>query len=151
MQPVLAFDSVMYRRLDDRAQAPEFKTSGAAGFDLAVIDDVLVRPGETVMARTGLVVAAPAGHMLMIAPRSSTWKQRGLRLGNTVGIVDEDYCGDEDELLLALWNPGTTDRKVPAQARVAQGIFIPVRSQVIFEERERMAVPTRGGWGSTGA
>lgn len=141
---------VAYRRLDERAVAPEFQTPGAAGFDLSIIEDVAVEADETFMARTGLVIRAPVGHMLMLAPRSSTWARWGIRLGNTVGIVDEDFCGNDDELFLALWNPNYTVRKVPAGTRVAQGIFVPI-SQVIFEEHASMPDPSRGGWGSTGA
>lgn len=140
---------VRYRRLDDRAQTPEFKTSGSAGFDLAILNDITVLPHSTTMARTGLVIAAPSGHMLMLTPRSSTWKRWGLRLGNTVGIVDNDFCGDEDELFLALWNPNFMERNVPAGTRLAQGIFVPVCVNR-FEEQSSMSEPSRGGWGSTG-
>lgn len=88
--------------------------------------------------------------MLMIAPRSSTWKKWGVRLGNTVGIVDEDYCGDDDQLMLSLWNPSTTAEVViPGATRIAQGIFVPVHTEVYFVRQEKMG-RSRGGWGSTG-
>lgn len=148
--------TVRFKKLDDRALVPDFATDGAAGFDLAVLDDVYVAAGQTVMARTGLVIATPAGHMTMVAPRSSTWKKWGVRLANTIGIVDEDYCGDEDEMFLALWNPsGQPPTKIPAGTRIAQGIFVPVLSAgawnyVRFEQQDMMG-QSRGGWGSTGS
>ncbi len=154
--PVDGFvEAVRFRKLDDRALKPEFATEGSAGFDLAVLEDTFVPFGATVQARTGLVVAAPEHHMLMIVARSSTWGRWGLRLGNQVGIVDEDYCGDADELLLSLWNArkangesqGTT---VPAGTRVAQGIFVPVHTEVYFREHAVMGGGSRGGWGSSG-
>jgi dUTP pyrophosphatase len=143
---------IRFKTTDERARMPAYETAGAAGFDLSVIEDISVGLNKTVMARTGLVIGAPAGCMLMLAPRSSTWKKWGVRLGNTVGIVDEDYCGDEDELLLALWNPGPMGpKRIPAGTRVAQGIFVPILSgrSVAFSEQQSMG-GSRGGWGSTG-
>lgn len=142
-------EAVRFKKLDDRALTPAFQTPGAAGFDLAIIDQVTVPSRRTVIARTGLVIATPPGHMLMIAPRSSTWKKWEIRLGNTVGIVDTDYCGDEDEVLLALWNPTVNMRIIPEGTRIAQGLFIRVKTAVAFDEQPEMG-SSRGGWGSTG-
>jgi dUTP pyrophosphatase len=127
---------------------PEYKTSGAAGFDIAVAEGGIVPAGGTLMLPTGLVIQAPANHMLAIFPRSSTFKKLGLRIGNTVGIVDEDFCGPEDEILLFFWNPGARPITIEPGTRLAQGIFIPV-SKVDWDEGEP-ASPSRGGWGSTG-
>jgi dUTP pyrophosphatase len=145
--------SVRYQLLDPRAVTPAFATPGSAAFDLAVIEPVTVPGRETVMARTGLVIQAPTDHMLMVAPRSSTWKRWGVRLANTVGIVDSDYCGPEDEIYLALWRPyhcvDLRPCEIPAGTRIAQGLFVPV-TPVVFEEVSLVGVATRGGWGSTG-
>lgn len=144
--------SVHYHVLDPRAVPPSFATPGSAGFDLAILDDVTVLGRETVMARTGLVVQAPPDHMLLVAPRSSTWTRWGVRLANTVGIIDPDYCGPEDEIFLALWRPNHfADLKcqvIPAGTRLAQGLFVPVTA-VMFEQTLAVGA-SRGGWGSTG-
>jgi dUTP pyrophosphatase len=136
---------------------PEYQTEGAAGFDLAPADDVEINPGQTVLVPTGLIVATPPGHMLMVVPRSSTAKRWNLSLGNTIGIVDSDYCGPEDELLLLkdtrLPLPPAYGAEptniIPAGTRLAQGIIVPVL-QVQFFEVEQIGAPTRGGYGSTG-
>lgn len=147
--------TVRYKKLDQRAVVPAYGTAGSAGFDLATLDEVHIGPGETTLARTGLVIATPPGHMMMLAPRSSTWKRWGVRLGNSVAVVDSDYCGDEDELSLSLWRPRDSPRgnhwvpiKIPAGTRVAQGVFVPVLTSQ-FIEVEAMGA-SRGGWGSTG-
>lgn len=153
MQPTPAWavftEAVRFKKLDDRALTPKFQTPGAAGFDLATIDQVTVPARRFTMARTGLVIAAPPRHMLMLVPRSSTWSKWEVRLANTVGIIDTDYCGDEDELLLALWNPTINTAIIPEGTRIAQGIFVPVKTTVVFQEQEEMGT-SRGGWGSTG-
>jgi dUTP pyrophosphatase len=141
------------------AMLPEYKTPGAAGFDLATAENVTIWPGQTQKARTGLVLSIPEGYFLMIAPRSSTWQKYGVRLGNSVGILDEDYSGPNDEVLLSLWKPEgsgfmapSLPVTIPAGTRLAQGIIVPViqGAWVEFEEVEEMEAPTRGGWGSTG-
>jgi dUTP pyrophosphatase len=141
---------------------PEYHSRLAAGFDLAIAEDVSLPPAVPVPAPTGLVIQAPRGHMLLIAPRSSTYKRWGVSLANTVGIVDEDFCGPEDEVrLLLVWNgftsaenvdyiDGTDDLVIPAGSRLAQGIFVPVTRGKFIEEYSAIA-DNRGGWGSTGA
>lgn len=135
---------------------PRYHTDGAAAFDLAIAEAVTIKSGQTVLAPTGLVIASPPGTMLMVVPRSSTRKRYGLALGNTVGIIDSDYCGPEDEIKLALTKvgdpeSGATDTIIiPAGTRLAQGIIVPI---VIAEwdEVEFETMPTsRGGYGSTG-
>lgn len=130
---------------------PEYKTDLAAGFDLALAEDAILWPGEAQFVPTGLIVQAPLSHMLLIVPRSSTWHKYGVNLGNTVGIVDEDYCGPEDELMLYLHRPGRLGepRTIPAGTRVAQGIFVPV-TRGTFRQSDTPIARTRGGWGSTG-
>lgn len=131
------------------AEVPTYGTDKSAGFDLALVDDVIVPPGQHLMARTGLVIQAPVGHMLMIVPRSSTWKNYRIMLGNTVGIVDEDFCGPKDELMLNLYNAGQFAQHISKGSRLAQGIFVPVTRGEFVVQDEPIA-ENRGGWGSTG-
>ena len=140
--------NVRITRIRQGVQLPEYKTSEAAAFDIAVCEGGVVEPGKTLMLPTGLVIQAPEGHMLMIAPRSSTFKKKGLRLGNTVGIIDRDFCGPDDELMIFFWNPGNEPVTLEAGERVAQGLFIPV-TRAVWDQGEP-AGPSRGGWGSTG-
>jgi dUTP pyrophosphatase len=86
----------------------------------------------------------------MIAARSSLIK-RGLILTNGIGIVDPDYCGPEDELLLSVLN--VTDQTVHVKQgdRLAQGLFLPMPPQHtwVHREKENIDSPSRGGFGST--
>lgn len=136
--------------VDERATVPEYGTPLSAGFDLAVLDDVTLAPLESNIFTTGLIIQAPSDHMLMVAPRSSTWRKWRVSLGNTVGIVDEDFCGPEDVLHLYLHNPSERDEVfIPGGTRLAQGIFVPIR-RATFAVQETAIAATRGGWGSTG-
>jgi dUTP pyrophosphatase len=133
---------------------PEYHSPLAAGFDLAIAVDANLWPGEANVFPTGLIIQAPEHHMLLVTPRSSTFRKWGVHLGNTVGIVDEDYCGPEDELMLYLSRPsqdgnGAGPRSIPAGTRLAQGIFVPV-TRGLFVQQTNPISATRGGWGSTG-
>lgn len=127
---------------------PEYKTPGAVAFDLAVIEDGVLAPNERRMFRTGLVVCVPDGHVLLLAPRSSNAK-KGIRLANGVGVIDQDYCGPNDELKLMLHNVGHEPYTVEKYERIAQGMFVPV-AKGTFHEVHDLSAPDRGGFGTTG-
>ena len=141
--------SVRINVIREGVEAPQYGTALSAGFDLAPAHDVHLLPGESDVYPTGLIIQAPPSHMLMVAPRSSTWRKWGVSLGNTIGIVDEDFCGPEDELCLYLHNPGREPVEIPRGVRLAQGIFVPV-THATFNVVDGAIAETRGGWGSTG-
>jgi dUTP pyrophosphatase len=136
--------------VDDRAVLPAYGTELSAGFDLAIIEDAVLGPLEAKVFSTGLIIQAPHDHMVLVAPRSSTWRKWHVHLGNTVGIVDEDFCGPDDVMHLYLHNPSEGQwASIPAGTRLAQGIFVPI-TRATFEVVDGPIAKTRGGWGSTG-
>ncbi len=139
---------IAIRRLHPDVPLPEYKTSGAVAFDIAVVEGRTVAPNERVMFRTGLVIAIPSDHVLILAPRSSNAK-KGIRLANGIGIIDPDYCGPNDELKLMLHNIGDEPYTVEASERIAQGMFIPITRAQFVEPADWLAVD-RGGFGTTG-
>ncbi len=139
---------VSIRRISPTTPLPEYKTSGACAFDLAVIEGKTLQPNERALFSTGLVVKVPSDHVLILAPRSSNAK-KGIRLSNGIGVIDSDYCGPTDELKLALHNVGTEPYAVEAGERIAQGLFIPI-SRAIFIEPATWEEKDRGGFGTTG-
>ncbi len=130
-------------------ETPKYHTSESAGFDIAAGEDAIIKPGEIVMIRTGLIIQSPPGHFLLIASRSSLSVKKGLRFSNSVGIVDRDYCGPEDEIFLQVYNFTGKDVEVKKGERLAQGLFLPV-TQCEFIETDHAAAESRGGFGSTG-
>ena len=136
------------KKIHPYAEIPKYHTTGAAGFDIPLVENCIIPPGEVLLARTGLIIAAPKDHMLLLVPRSSTWRRYSIKLANTVGIVDEDYCGDNDELVLALLNAGDKTKTLMRGMRLIQGIFVPI-TRVDFCEVQSMG-ESRGGFGVTG-
>ena len=141
--------SVRIRRLHPSVPLPQYQTAGAAGFDLAASEDVVVSPSSIALIPTGLVIQVPAGHFLGIFARSSTPLKRGLMVANGVGIVDSDYCGPEDEVKIAVLNFTGAPVKVAAGDRIAQGVLLPA-TRVSWQEVDTVRTDSRGGFGSTG-
>jgi dUTP pyrophosphatase len=141
---------VRIRRLSPRVSLPEYQTPGAAGFDLAASEDVSVQAGAVALVPTGLVVETPHGYFLGIFARSSTPLKRGLMVANGVGVVDSDYCGERDEVKIAVVNFTNAPVQVRTGDRIAQGLFIPVARAEWQETTGDLREGSRGGFGATG-
>ena len=90
----------------------------------------------------------PAGYEMLIAARSSTFKNYGLIQTNAVGVVDESYCGDEDHLRWPCY--ATRDVTVLVNDRICQFRILEHQPVIRFEEVETLGNAARGGFGSTG-
>ena len=111
------------KRLVKHAVLPAYQTSGSAAFDLAIIEDIAIPPRGSV--------------------------KKGIDLANSIGVIDSDYRGPEDEILLVLVNLTEAEVRLEKGDRVAQGMIIPV-VQAEITEIERIEEPSRGGFGTTG-
>lgn len=140
---------VKIRRSDPSIQLPEYQTKHAAAFDIAAGEDKTIQSGEIVFIHTGLYVEAPEGYFLALFSRSSTPKHKHLMFPHSVGIVDPDYSGPDDEILIQVYNFTDGIVEVKKGDRIAQGIFLPI-NRVEWEEVDRLRGATRGGFGSTG-
>ncbi len=137
------------RRLDSTIPLPAYGTDEAAGFDLASAHDLTIRPREIALVRTGLVIEVPSGHCLAIFARSSTPLKRGLVVANGVGIIDPDYNGPADEVMVQVLNITDGEVTIRRGDRLAQGIILPA-PRVRWQEVTELAEVTRGGFGATG-
>jgi dUTP pyrophosphatase len=86
--------------------------------------------------------------MLMLALRSSTPRRKGLLIPHGIGIIDQDYCGEGDELIIQVYNFKDEASVVLRGERIAQGVFVPVMHAEWDEVTE--VGEGRGGFGSTG-
>jgi dUTP pyrophosphatase len=137
------------RRLDSTISLPAYGTNESAGFDLAAAHDVAVAPGQIVLVRTGLVIEVPSGYFLGIFARSSTPLKRGLLVANGVGVIDPDYSGPNDEVMIQVLNITNREVRVARGDRLAQGIVL-AAPRVTWDEVDEIREMTRGGFGATG-
>ena len=90
----------------------------------------------------------PEGYEAHVAPRSSTFKNFGILVANSFGIIDNSYCGEEDEWRLpALAMRDTVIRK---NDRICQFRIVEKQPELEFEVVEHLKEESRGGFGSTG-
>ncbi|MDO8599127.1 MAG: dUTP diphosphatase [bacterium] len=142
--------SIRITRIDHTLPLPTYQTSGAVAFDLSPRVDAIIQPNEVVLLPANLIVEVPKGYVLLIAGRSSLPK-RGLVLANSIGVVDQDYHGPQDELRLQLRNITDAPVTVKRGDRLAQGFFMPVeRAEWQELQLEEVTAANRGGFGSTG-
>src|SRR3989344_1892326 len=132
------------KRFNSDLPLPKHQTDGAAAFDLHARETVRIPPKEVRFVPLNVAIEAPDGHFILLAARSSTHK-KGLMFANGIGIVDSDYCGDEDECKAALLN--FTDKPVVVERgeRIAQGMFVRF-AKADWDEVEKMEKKTRGGF-----
>lgn len=116
--------------------------------DLRTAERVHMEPGDFRMISLGVSMELPYGYEAHIIPRSSTYKRYGIRLANSMGMIDNSYRGDGD-----IWHfPAIADRSITIEkgTRICQFRLVSVQPMVEFEEVEHLAGENRGGFGSTG-
>jgi dUTP pyrophosphatase len=141
--------NVNIKRVDPELPLPTYATAGSVGFDLICREDTEVAPSRLARIPSNVIVETPPGYMLLLTMRSSTAKRKGLLIPNGVGVIDQDYCGEGDELMVSVYNFRHEMVSVLRGERIAQGIFVPI-ARVAWNEVERVGYG-RGGFGSTGA
>lgn len=142
-------------RLDERAIMPEYKSSQAAGLDLAAClprhdfgAEVTLEPFEIVKIPLGYACAIPIGFEGQVRPRSGLSTKHGISLPNAPGTIDSDYRG---EMFIALINLSKEPYTIRHGDRIAQLVIAPVAHATIREVRV-LDDTDRGhrGFGSTG-
>ncbi len=139
---------VTIKRVDTSLPLPSYATAGSVGFDLFCREDTEIAPRTPGLIPTNVIVQTPAGYMLLVTMRSSTPRRKGLLIPHGVGIIDQDYCGEGDELFVQVYNFRDETVTVKRGERIAQGIFVPIM-RASWNEVDEMG-QGRGGFGSTG-
>lgn len=116
--------------------------------DLYVRETVTIQPHTIEVLNLNVAIKPPAGHFVLMAARSSL-RKRGLMLANGIGILDEDYAGDDDEYHAALYNFTDEPVEVKKGERVTQIIVLPY-DKVVWEEKDSLGNENRGAFGTTG-
>ena len=142
--------NVAIKRVDGSLPLPSYKTEGSVAVDLYAREAMIIEPHQVVLVPANIIVKTPPGYFFMIISRSSTPLKKGLMLANGVGIVDQDYCGEDDEIKLQLVNLGPKPVEIGRGERLAQGMFVRI-DRVRWDEVDTMGVAeSRGGFGTTG-
>lgn len=124
-----------------------------AGFELSQHNNwnsrnkLYFRKGDVVVCRFGISMKLPKGKKAKIYPRSSTFKNTGLMLSNSVGCIDQSYSGNDDEWIGVFY--ATRDGSIEKYERVAQFDIVD-SPDANFIEVSELNGENRGGFGTTG-
>ena len=132
---------------------PERKTKYSAGYDIEAAEDIIVpsikKEKKPTLIKTGLKAYMQDDEVLLLYNRSSNPKKRGLILANSVGVIDKDYYGNEDNdghIMFAFYNIKDEDVEIKKGDNIGQGIF---QKYFVVDNDETTGIRT-GGFGSTG-
>lgn len=126
-----------------------YESQWACAFDFSVESDTVIEPGEMKLVETGVVIKVPQWTALLVLERSSTYKKFKVGLANKVGLIDNDYCGDNDTIKLAVINYSNDTVTLEKGTRIAQWLFVSIEKPN-FIYVDKMSETDRWGFGSTG-
>ncbi len=116
--------------------------------DLRAAKDYHLKKGDFALIDLGVSMELPQGYEMIIAPRSSTFKNFGVIQTNSIGVVDESYCSDSDVIMMPVLAVRDTD--IHVNDRICQFRILEHQPSISFDEVETLGNKARGGFGSTG-
>ncbi len=140
---------VKIKRIDKTLPLPEYQTSGSVAFDLYSRQNMIIPAQSIGLIPINYIIEIPVGYMLTVVTRSSTPKRKGLSVPHGIGIIDQDYHGENDEILLQVYNFTNKDVEIKKGERIGQATFTRV-DIAKWNEVDTMSKKDRGGIGSTG-
>ena len=129
--------------------APRLKmTEKGDWIDLYCAETMTLHAGEFALVPLGVSMQLPAGYEARTAPRSSTFRKWGILQANSMGVIDESYCGDDD-----VWGfPALAmrDTTIARGDRICQFRVMRKMDKPELVTVEHLDNASRGGFGSTG-
>lgn len=143
--------NVKIRRIRNEVPLPAYATEGSAGMDLRACmdEEKIILPGQSLRVPTGLAFEIPDPEVVaLICARSGLAAKFGVSLTNGIGVIDSDYRGEVQVLLI---NQGSEPFTVRDGDRIAQMLFVPVlKANLELVEELSETERGEGGFGSTG-
>ena len=117
--------------------------------DLRAAEDVELKAGEFKLISLGVSMELPKGYEAHVVPRSSTFKTWGILQTNSMAVIDESYCGDNDIWRYPVY--ATRDTVIHKNDRICQFRIEKHQPVIKFKEVEHLEGEERGGFGSSGS
>ena len=137
---------------DKDIHLPIRKTKYSAGYDIEAAEDITIPSFQKGMGPTliptGLKAYMLDDEVLYLYNRSSNPKKKGLILANSVGVIDKDYYGNEDNdghIMFAFYNIKEEDITIKKGEAIGQAIF---QKYLVTDDDKAEGIRT-GGFGST--
>ena len=117
-------------------------------YDLRSAEEVEMKAGEFRLIKLGVAIQLPVGYEAIIAPRSSSFKNYGIIQTNSIGVVDESYCGDNDQWLMPAL--AMRDTVIHKNDRICQFRILAHQPAHKITTVTTLGNKDRGGIGTTG-
>lgn len=124
------------------------KVDNGDWIDLRSAIDVELKPNEFKLIPLGIGMKLPKGYEAHVVPRSSTFKNFGIIQTNHQGVIDESYCGNNDQWYFPAY--ALRDTKISKNDRICQFRIMKKQTLIQFDEIEVLDNNDRGGIGSSG-
>lgn len=124
------------------------KISVGDWIDLRCAKEISLKAGEFALIPLGVAMQLPNGYEALVVPRSSTFKHFGIIQTNSMGVIDESYCGDNDQWHFPAY--ALRDTVIHVNDRICQFRIIKHQPEIEFQEVDILGNLDRGGIGSTG-
>lgn len=124
------------------------KLSMGDWIDLRASEDITLEKGDFAIIHLGVAMELPEGYEAHIVPRSSTYKKWGIIQTNGMGVIDESYCGDNDEWGMPVYATRLT--QIKKNDRICQFRLVEKMRSIDLVTVETLGNKDRGGFGSTG-
>lgn len=140
--------NIKVKYFSDKVSKLEYIAGKSDWIDLRAAEDVELKQGDFKLIPLGIAMQLPKGYEAHIIPRSSTFKNFGVIQANHMGVVDESYCGDNDQWYFPAI--ALRDTSINAGDRICQFRIMEHQPQLIFEAVDTLGNEDRGGFGTTG-
>ena len=141
-------ETIKIHYLSDAIEPLRYIDGKSDWIDLRSAERVELKAGEFRLIRLGIAMELPKGYEAHVVPRSSTFKTWGLLQTNSMGVIDESYCGDNDQWFFPAY--ALRDTRIQVGDRICQFRVMEHQPVIQFEEVETLGHEDRGGHGSTG-
>lgn len=148
---------IMLRRILPRKIKLKYTVEGVSSvakiregdwIDLYAADSVRIQAGDFKLIPLGVAMKLPTGYEAHVVPRSSTYMKYHVIQANSMGVIDNAYCGDLDEWKFPAY--ATEDTFIPAGDRICQFRIVRKQPSIKFDVVSTLGNKNRGGFGSTG-
>ena len=140
-------ETIQIKYFDDEIEKIE-KIDKGDWIDLRSAETVELKQGEFKLIKLGIGMILPTNYEAHIVPRSSTFKNFGVIQTNHCGIIDESYCGYNDQWRFPAFALRNTI--IHKNDRICQFRIVKKQPKIEFQTVEHLADTDRGGFGSTG-
>lgn len=116
--------------------------------DLRAAERIRLKAGDFALISLGVSIKLPKGYEALVVPRSSLFKNHGVIQTNSIGVIDESYCGDND-----IWKfpvLAFRDTTIEKDERICQFRIIKHQPRFNIIKSFFLGKIDRGGFGTTG-